>query len=255
MNQDPEKDIFDEYFEWVSTGEPERKLLMCKKECWIRFWSTDFHEWNLLKEEIPDWEYKILKCHPQRIRCDLSFSFDVNYFSPSHYVRYPENSGVITVVYRQLDSIIKEIGSANGLSSIDKKYICLPGQPIIIYDYGQELKHCIKIIEKQRTDIEKKTIRRKMLEKQRKKLLEKEVLDELVKEGLIFPDAEKRPHIPREVVDAVWRRDKGRCVYCNSDQELQLDHIIPFSKGGATTFENLQLLCRTCNNKKSNNIG
>ena len=74
-------------------------------------------------------------------------------------------------------------------------------------------------------------------------------------EGEIFPEANKRPPILKEVVDVVWRRNGGKCVYCGSTENLQLDHIIPFSKGGATTVENLQLLCQKCNLQKSNKIG
>ena len=80
-------------------------------------------------------------------------------------------------------------------------------------------------------------------------------LRELMDEGILFPEAGKRPPIPKDVVDAVWRRDGGKCVYCGSTENLQFDHIIPFSKGGATTVENLQLLCQKCNLQKSNKIG
>lgn len=34
-------------------------------------------------------------------------------------------------------------------------------------------------------------------------------------------------------------------------KEMEGDHIIPWSKGGKTTIENLQMLCRACNNTKS----
>lgn len=103
--------------------------------------------------------------------------------------------------------------------------------------------------------IEIKQIKEKLLRKKRKQDLEKIALQELMDEGDIFPEANKRPPIPKEVVDAVWRRDGGKCVYCGSTENLQLDHIIPFSKGGATTVENLQLLCQKCNLQKSNKIG
>lgn len=62
-------------------------------------------------------------------------------------------------------------------------------------------------------------------------------------------------HIPVEVKDAVWRRDEGKCVQCGSNEKLEYDHIIPFSKGGANTKRNIQLLCESCNRSKSNKIG
>lgn len=102
---------------------------------------------------------------------------------------------------------------------------------------------------------EKELIKEKLLQKKRKQDLEKIALQELMDEGEIFPEANKRPPIPKEVVDAVWRRDGGRCVYCGSTENLHLDHIIPFSKGGDTSVENLQLLCQKCNLQKSNKIG
>ena len=94
-----------------------------------------------------------------------------------------------------------------------------------------------------------------MKERQRKRELEKQVRQELIDSGELFGDQTKRPPIPREVADAVYSRDHGRCVYCGSTENLQFDHIIPFSKGGATSLENLQLLCQKCNLEKSNKIG
>lgn len=102
---------------------------------------------------------------------------------------------------------------------------------------------------------EKQQIKNKLLQKKRKQDLEKMALQELMDEGEIFPEANKRPPIPKEVVDAVWNRDGGKCVYCGSTENLHLDHIIPFSKGGNTSVENLQLLCQKCNLQKSNKIG
>ena len=102
---------------------------------------------------------------------------------------------------------------------------------------------------------EREEIAQKILEKQRRRELEKQVRQELIDKGILFGDEAKRPPIPQEIVDAVYRRDKGRCVKCGSTQNLQLDHIIPFSKGGATSVENLQLLCQKCNLEKSNKIG
>lgn len=67
-------------------------------------------------------------------------------------------------------------------------------------------------------------------------------------------DKRQREPIPEEVRFEVWRRDEGKCVQCGSKENLEFDHIIPFSKGGANTARNLQLLCQNCNRKKSDKI-
>lgn len=61
--------------------------------------------------------------------------------------------------------------------------------------------------------------------------------------------------IPQAVRDAVWRRDQGRCTTCSSQARLEFDHIIPFAKGGSSTYRNVQLLCQDCNRAKSARIG
>ena len=59
-----------------------------------------------------------------------------------------------------------------------------------------------------------------------------------------------RPPVSIEIRRAVFERDGGRCVECGGSFDLQYDHVIPFSLGGATTVENLQLLCADCNRGK-----
>ena len=61
-------------------------------------------------------------------------------------------------------------------------------------------------------------------------------------------------HIPERVKNAVWRRDGAAYVKCHSRERLGFDHIIPFSRGGASTYRNLELLCETCNRRKSASI-
>jgi len=60
--------------------------------------------------------------------------------------------------------------------------------------------------------------------------------------------------IPKSVQREVWRRDRGRCVECESKERLEFDHIIPFSKGGSNTARNIQLLCEKCNRSKGKNL-
>jgi HNH endonuclease len=62
--------------------------------------------------------------------------------------------------------------------------------------------------------------------------------------------AARREPIPRELRLAVWRRDRGRCRECGHGFDLQYDHVIPVALGGATSVENLQLLCGDCNRAK-----
>ena len=124
-----------------------------------------------------------------------------------------------------------------------------------INDYikAKEIKRIetIKELEEQ----EKKIIKQNILKKQKKRALEKSVRQELIDSGELFGEESKRPPITREIADAVFARDGGKCVYCGSSENLQFDHIIPFSKGGATNVENLQLLCQKCNLEKSDKIG
>jgi hypothetical protein len=60
--------------------------------------------------------------------------------------------------------------------------------------------------------------------------------------------------IPHNVKVAVWQRDQARCVQCSASSYLEFDHDIPFSKGGAATVGNVQLLCRRCNLAKGDRI-
>ena len=60
---------------------------------------------------------------------------------------------------------------------------------------------------------------------------------------------ERRP-IPDRVRAAVLVRDGGRCRVCSSARNLEVDHIVPLSKGGGCEEINLQTLCRRCNRRK-----
>lgn len=52
---------------------------------------------------------------------------------------------------------------------------------------------------------------------------------------------------------SAYKRQNGKCVYCGQSfdfESMQADHIIAWSKGGKTTLDNCQMLCRDCNLKK-----
>jgi 5-methylcytosine-specific restriction endonuclease McrA len=45
----------------------------------------------------------------------------------------------------------------------------------------------------------------------------------------------------------IFRRDGMKCLYCNSEKNLTLDHVMPKSRGGNNTWENLATCCNKCN--------
>jgi hypothetical protein len=63
-----------------------------------------------------------------------------------------------------------------------------------------------------------------------------------------------RMTITETMRNAVFERDGHSCVQCGSTDNLQVDHIYPFSKGGKTEMDNLQTLCKSCNVKKGAKI-
>jgi 5-methylcytosine-specific restriction endonuclease McrA len=52
---------------------------------------------------------------------------------------------------------------------------------------------------------------------------------------------------------AVFARDQWTCQYCGRAAE-NVDHVIPRSRGGMHTWENVVAACRRCNSKKENRL-
>lgn len=55
----------------------------------------------------------------------------------------------------------------------------------------------------------------------------------------------------------IFERDKNTCQYCGKvfdRRDLNLDHVIPRDKGGATTWENIVCSCIPCNTRKGNRL-
>jgi len=85
------------------------------------------------------------------------------------------------------------------------------------------------------------------------------ILDQDIKQG---KKNEYKKEILRDVPLGlrlkILSRDNFRCVFCGKSPaadlgtKLHVDHKIPFSQGGKSTFDNLQTLCEQCNLGKSN---
>jgi 5-methylcytosine-specific restriction endonuclease McrA len=61
----------------------------------------------------------------------------------------------------------------------------------------------------------------------------------------------RRPRVPLTKKN-VLLRDDYRCAYCGvrGDRSMTVDHVIPKSRGGSSTFENLVASCSECNSRK-----
>ena len=85
-----------------------------------------------------------------------------------------------------------------------------------------------------------------------------EILQELVAEGevrFLYMDFVKVPYRRAAPVTrrAVFGRDGHRCQYCGSAAE-SIDHIVPRSRGGDHTWENVVACCRSCNIRKGDRL-
>src|SRR6202162_1628442 len=65
-----------------------------------------------------------------------------------------------------------------------------------------------------------------------------------------YQDRLAKRRIPDPVRAVVLLRDGARCRRCRAAVHLEVDHIIPVSKGGKTEESNLQILCQRCNRRK-----
>lgn len=50
----------------------------------------------------------------------------------------------------------------------------------------------------------------------------------------------------------IHKRDNHTCQYCGSKENLTIDHVLPSSRGGIDSWENLVCCCTSCNIKKGN---
>lgn len=52
----------------------------------------------------------------------------------------------------------------------------------------------------------------------------------------------------------IYKRDGHKCQYCGSTRRLTIDHIIPKSRGGQDTWDNMVVACSSCNIKKGDTL-
>jgi 5-methylcytosine-specific restriction endonuclease McrA len=96
-----------------------------------------------------------------------------------------------------------------------------------------------------------------------------EVLVEQLRKSRFAATSRPRPqqgpangrHVPAEIVRAVTERDGRQCTFASADgrrcserSDLELDHRIPFARGGETTVENLRLLCSEHNQHEAERV-
>jgi 5-methylcytosine-specific restriction endonuclease McrA len=53
---------------------------------------------------------------------------------------------------------------------------------------------------------------------------------------------------------AVFARDGWACQYCGSRSSLTVDHVVPRSKGGGSTWDNIVASCAPCNRRKGDQL-
>jgi hypothetical protein len=67
----------------------------------------------------------------------------------------------------------------------------------------------------------------------------------------------RKDYLTKSIRHEVFKRDNFKCCECGKNKDetsLEIDHIIPVSRGGSDELENLQTLCCACNRSKSNRI-
>lgn len=87
-----------------------------------------------------------------------------------------------------------------------------------------------------------------LLLKQKAMMLSKRVIKLVTYIKLPF----SRMKVTQPTRSMIYQRDDNKCQYCGSTRGLTIDHVIPRSKGGGDTWENMVVACSACNTKKGN---
>jgi hypothetical protein len=201
----------------------------------------------ILKNNIPTIDFVKIKGHNKYLIFNLHEDPNENYKIYFYNFIGIYLPGEITTYYGEYTSD----GKINFLN-LANKYLEETLDKIIYYNNNI---YYINNNETKYNDNQIKVILENNLIKELEEFKKKEKQNEIFKEYLLNENTKiVRQPIPEEIKQAVWLRDEGKCVYCGLKENLQYDHIIPFSKGGNNTIDNLQILCESCNKKKSNKI-
>lgn len=134
----------------------------------------------------------------------------------------------------------------------------------LIIDYEKTLKNMpIKVLSKHNVvkregDLIKLVVNPLSLQQKAEilKQCQRRMLNYIQKRGLSIWDYRlKDSYVSDSLRYKVLKESDGRCTLCGAtkkERPLDVDHIIPLSKGGKTTIDNLQVLCSKCNRSKRN---
>lgn len=104
----------------------------------------------------------------------------------------------------------------------------------------------------------KETIKRRIADGRAKKSVKqyRSKNPDKVREWSTTRQSRKTGRLPRGTVKAIGERQGWKCVYCTVDvsTKYHVDHIHPLAKGGKHEPQNIQILCPSCNVKKSSKV-
>lgn len=64
------------------------------------------------------------------------------------------------------------------------------------------------------------------------------------------PNPKRYIPVKRKVRNEVMEKYEYKCVWCGTQKNLSIDHILPRSRGGKDDIQNLSVACRSCNTRK-----
>jgi 5-methylcytosine-specific restriction endonuclease McrA len=94
-----------------------------------------------------------------------------------------------------------------------------------------------------------KILKRNIRNNQKESAKERKRLAVIKRRTLIFGN---KFSLTKKEWEVILNTFNHRCAYCGEEGKMEMDHVIPISKGGQTTKENIVPCCRSCNSKKNN---